>query len=281
MLAATARARCRQGRVNHAGHPDATTVTCRRDHGRIGRGHGAGRRHGVKPLVRMHHRTIAAASLLRDCAYRGYGWIRTTAGSSTTSGSLVIEGHGGSDRRVHRLLGPYLAHVRMSRERRAWHPTTRTPDGSTVWDRDGAPLPGRAGRHRGHLARAARVRLRRLGAGGREFSTVVPSTRTQENLAYLHAIRTVTAIRPQSTPRRRPDPRLRPSRWPPNGRGLRLEPQSGFGGLGGRGRWGGVGGEGGVTSTEKATPPSPRGRRGIQNSCPQGPGPSGTMAGSG
>lgn len=100
-------------------------------------------------------------------------------------GNLMIEGYEDAGA-AFEMLGPYLAHVHVKNV--AWRPAGRTPDGSTRWAHEWAPLrDGQAD---------IEAYLRALDAVGydgwvtvEDFSTAVPlEQRTRDNLAYLRSI---------------------------------------------------------------------------------------------
>ncbi|GII23795.1 sugar phosphate isomerase/epimerase family protein [Planosporangium mesophilum] len=149
---------------------------------------GRAARHGVTALVELHHRTIVASA---SAAVRLVdGLDPAHVGVIHDIGNLVIEGY--EDHLAgFQMLGEYLAHVHVKNA--AWRPVGRSPDGSTQWTSEWAPLrEGQAD---------LGVYLRALASHGydgwvtvEDFSTTTPlAERTRDNLAYLRGLLHVAA----------------------------------------------------------------------------------------
>lgn len=140
------------------------------------------RAHGVKALVELHHRTIAASA---SAAVRLLDGLDPDAvGVIHDLGNLLVEGQ--EDQRwAFQMLGPYLAHVHVKNA--AWTPDRARADGSLGWQHSWVPL-------REGIADVGRY-LQALAAHGydgwitsEDFSTAVPvEQRTADNLAIFRA----------------------------------------------------------------------------------------------
>jgi len=147
--------------------------------------------HGVKVLVELHHRTIAASASAALRLLDGLDPARV--GVIHDVGNLVIEGHE-DPLAAFEMLGEYLAHVHVKNV--AWRPHGTTADGSTIWKEDWATL--RAGQAD---IEAYFQALSAYGYDGwvtvEDFSTALPlEQRTRDNLAYLKDIRRRTSDSP-------------------------------------------------------------------------------------
>jgi len=140
------------------------------------------RAHGIKALVELHHRTIAASA---SAAVRLLdGLDPTHVGVIHDIGNLVIEGYE-EPPAAFQMLGPYFAHVHVKNA--SWRAVRDTPQG-TVWAEQWAPLrDGQADLPAYFQALVAH------GYDGwvtvEDFSTAQPlANRTRDNLAYLRSL---------------------------------------------------------------------------------------------
>jgi sugar phosphate isomerase/epimerase len=139
--------------------------------------------HGVKILVELHHRTIAASAssavrLLDSFDPEHIGVIHDV-------GNLVYEGHE-DYRAAFDMLGPYLAHAHVKNV--AWAPVEQLAGGVTRWQADWATMREGQADIAGYL-RA----LREHGYDGwvtsEDFSTKLPlEQRCADNLAFLRSL---------------------------------------------------------------------------------------------
>jgi sugar phosphate isomerase/epimerase len=138
--------------------------------------------YGVKALVELHHRTIAASA---SAAMRLVdGLDPAHVGVIHDIGNLIIEGYE-DPLAGFQMLGPYLAHVHVKNV--SWHIVSQSPQ-RTVWAEHWAPLrDGQADLPAYFTALAAH------GYDGwvavEDFSTAQPlADRTRDNLAYLRSL---------------------------------------------------------------------------------------------
>jgi sugar phosphate isomerase/epimerase len=97
---------------------------------------GLAKRHGVKALVELHHRTIVASA---NAARRFLdGLDPEHVGAIHDAGNMVIEGWE-QPRAAFEALGPYLAHVHMKNAR--WVPGEKLDDGTVKWESSFCPIP--------------------------------------------------------------------------------------------------------------------------------------------
>lgn len=94
------------------------------------------KRHGVKALVELHHRSIIASA---NAARRFLdGLDPEYVGAIHDAGNMVIEGWE-QPRAAFEALGPYLAHVHMKNAR--WAPGATLADGTVQWEASFCPIP--------------------------------------------------------------------------------------------------------------------------------------------
>jgi sugar phosphate isomerase/epimerase len=141
------------------------------------------RKHGVKVLVELHHRSIIASG---NAARRFLdGLDPNHVGAIHDAGNMVIEGWE-QPRAAFEALGPYLAHVHMKNAR--WVPGETLPDGTVKWESSFCPIPKGIADIR-TIARS----LKQVGYDGwitfEDFSTENSvEDNLVNNLAYIKAI---------------------------------------------------------------------------------------------
>lgn len=144
---------------------------------------GLARKHGVRALIELHHRSITPSAssgrLFLD------GLDPALVGVIHDAGNMVHEGYE-THRMSLEMLGPYLAHVHVKNAR--WFPTKYAEDGTLEWKCDWAPV------HRGVVdMRALFTALHAIGYDGwvglEDFSTDRKiDDRLPENLQYLKSV---------------------------------------------------------------------------------------------
>ena len=147
------------------------------------------KKHGVKALLELHHRTItpsaSSARIFLD------GLDPEYVGVIHDGGNMAHEGYE-THRMALEMLGPYLAHVHIKNAR--WFPVKYNDDGSVQWKCDWAPV------NKGIIdQRALFVALRAVGYDGwvgvEDFSTERKlEDRLRENLAYLKQLAEETRV---------------------------------------------------------------------------------------
>jgi sugar phosphate isomerase/epimerase len=141
------------------------------------------KRHGVKALLELHHRTIVSSA---NSARRFLdGLDHEHVGAIHDAGNMVIEGWE-HPRAAFEALGPYLAHVHLKNAQ--WVPGATLDDGTVRWEASFCPIPEGVADIR-TVVRS----LKRVGYDGwitfEDFSTKRSVEENLErNLAYIKAI---------------------------------------------------------------------------------------------